>query len=79
LADGRWVLVWTEGSSSSKSVRAQTFSSTFTAVGDPILLSPPSSNYGMSMVGVVGNYVTVVFVQKGKSNNELWGSILQCG
>jgi hypothetical protein len=79
LADGRWVLVWTEGSSSSKSVRAQTFSSTFTAVGDPILLSPPSSNYGASMVGVVGNYVTVVFVQKGKSNNELWGSILQCG
>ncbi len=79
LADGRWVLVWTEGSSSSKSVRAQTFSSTFTAVGDPILLSPPANNYSASMVGVVGNYVTVVFVQRGKSNNELWGTIMQCG
>ncbi len=79
LADGRWVLVWTEGSSSTKSVRAQTLSPTFTPVGDPIVLSPPAGNYGSSMVGVVGNYVTVVFVLKGKSNNELWGSVLQCG
>ena len=41
LADGRWVLVWTEGSSSSKSVRAQTLSPTFAPVGDPMVLSPP--------------------------------------
>jgi hypothetical protein len=79
LPDGRWVLTWTEGSYSSKVVRAQTFSANFAPVGDPIVLSPPSGNYGPSMVGVVGNYVTIVFLQKGRSNNELWGSVLQCG
>lgn len=79
LADGRWVVVWTEGSSSSKTVRAQTFAPTFTTIGDPIVLSPPLGTYGSSMVGVIGNYVTVVFVLKGKSNNELWGTVLQCG
>lgn len=79
LADGRWVLVWTEGSSSTKSVRAQTLGPNFTPVGDPIVLSPPFGNYGASMVGVVGGYVTIVFVMRGRSNNELWGTVLQCG
>jgi len=79
LGDGRWVLVWTEGSSSTKSVRAQTLAPNFTPVGDPIVLSPPFGNYSTSMVGVVGGSVTVVFVMRGKSNNELWGTVLQCG
>jgi hypothetical protein len=79
LGDGRWVLVWTEGSSSTKSVRAQTLGANFAPVGDPIVLSPPSGNYSTSMIGVVNSLVTVVFVQKGKSNNELWGAVLQCG
>lgn len=79
LADGRWVLIWTEGPPLAKVVRAQTFNPSFTTLGDPIVLSPPSGNYGSSMVGVIGNYVTIVFVAKGRSNNELWGSVLQCG
>lgn len=79
LSDGRWVLVWTEGPPSTKVVRAQTFAPSFTPLGDPIVLSPPAGNYGSSMVGVIGNHVTVVFVAKGRSNNELWGSVLQCG
>jgi hypothetical protein len=56
LADGRWVMIWTEGMYGSKSIRAQTFAANFVAVGDPIVLSPPSGNYGSSMIGVVGNY-----------------------
>jgi hypothetical protein len=79
LSDGRWVMTWTEGLYGSKAIRAQTFAANFVAVGDPIVLSPPSGNYGPSMVGVVGNYVTVVYVQRGRSTNELWGSVLQCG
>ncbi len=79
LPDGRWVMVWTEGLPGSKVVRAQTFAANFTPVGDPIVLSPPYGNYGSSVIGVVGNYVTIVFAQKGRSNNELWGSVLQCG
>lgn len=79
LADGRWVLVWTEGSSGSKAVRAQTFGANFAVIGDPIVLSPPFANFGQGMVGVVGNHVAVVFVQRGRSNYELWGSVLQCG
>jgi hypothetical protein len=79
LPDGRWVMMWTEGSSGFRAVRAQTFGSNFTAVGDPIVLSPPSGNFGQGMLGVVGNYVSVVFVQRGRSTYELWGSVLQCG
>lgn len=78
LGDGRWVLVWTEGSSNTKSVRAQTLGPNFAPVGDPIVLSPPFGNYSTSMVGVVGGYVTIVYVMRGKSNNELWGTVLQC-
>jgi len=79
LPDGRWVLVWTEGSSNAKAVRAQTFSANWVPLGDPMVLSQPFYSYGPSMIGVVGNYVTIVVVQKGRSNNELWGSVLQCG
>ncbi len=79
LSDGRWVLVWTEGSSGSRAVRAQTFGSNFAPTGPALAVSTPSGNFGRSVIGVVGNLVTVVFLQKSRSNYELWGSVLQCG
>ncbi len=79
LSDGRWVLIWTEGSAGARAVRAQTLGPDFVPVGDPIALSPPAGNFGQGMVAVAGAYVTAVFLQKGKSSFELWGGVLQCG
>ena len=79
LPDGRWLLIWTEGSAGAKAVRAQTLGPDFAPVGDPIALSPPAGNFGQGVLGVAGGYVTAVFLSKGKSSYELWGGILQCG
>lgn len=79
LPDGRWLLIWTEGATGSRAIRAQTFAHDFTPIGDPIALSPPAGNYGQGVLGVVDNYAGAVFLSKGASNYELWGSMLQCG
>lgn len=79
LPDGRWVLIWTEGSAGARAVRAQTLGPDFVPVGDPIALSPPAGNFGQGMAAVAGAYVTAVFLQRGKSSYELWGGVLQCG
>lgn len=79
LADGRWLLLWTEGPPGAKAVRAQTLAPDFAPVGDPIALSPPAGSFGQGVLGVSGNYVAAVFLSKGKESFELWGSILQCG
>lgn len=78
LADGRWVLMWTEGAAGSRAVRAQTLAPDFTPLGDPIALSPPAGNYGQGAVGVAGGYVATVFLSRGEKSYELWGSVLQC-
>jgi hypothetical protein len=79
LADGRWLLIWTEGSAGSRAIRVQTLGPDFAPVGDPIALSPPAGNFGQGVLSVSGAYVTAVFLQKGKSSFELWGGVLQCG
>ncbi|MEP7123472.1 MAG: GYF domain-containing protein [Byssovorax sp.] len=79
LPDGRWVMVWTEGASGSRAIRAQTLEANFTPLGDPIALSPPAGNFGQGVLGVVSGYAAAVFLSKGASSYELWGSVLQCG
>jgi hypothetical protein len=79
LADGRWVLVWTEGSSGSRAIRAQTLAPDLTPLGDPIALSPPAGDFGQGVIGVTEGYMTVVFLSRGRGSYELWGAMLQCG
>lgn len=78
LADGRWLLVWTEGEPGGRAIRAQTLAPDFTVVGDPIALSPPAGNFGQGIVASSGAYATAVFLSKSRSSYELWGAILQC-
>ena len=79
LPDGRWVLVWTEGSSGSRAIRAQTLAPDLTPLGDPIALSPPAGDFGQGVLGVTEGYMSVVFLSRGKGSYELWGAMLQCG
>ena len=78
LADGRWLLMWTEGPFEASAIRAQTYSSNMEPIGDPIALSPPAGNFGQALLTVVGSYTTVVFLQAVESDFELWGAVLRC-
>ncbi|MBL9024593.1 MAG: DUF4339 domain-containing protein [Myxococcales bacterium] len=79
LADGRWLLMWTEGQSGERSILAQTYDKQFAPVGDPIALSPPAGSFGQAVLGVVGTYTTVAFLQAADEGFEMWGAVLQCG
>ena len=79
LEDGRWLLMWTEGSSGQRAIRAITLTRDFQPIGDPIALSPPAGDFGQASLGVVGTYTTVVFLQRGEDAFEMWGAVLQCG
>ena len=48
-------------------------------VGDPIALSPPAGSFGQAVLGVVGTYTTVAFLQAADEGFEMWGAVLQCG
>ncbi|MBL8740733.1 MAG: hypothetical protein JNK04_06560 [Myxococcales bacterium] len=79
LKDGRWLLMWTEGKSGERAIRAQTYDPSFEPIGDPIALSPPAGSFGQALLGVVGTYTTVVFLQAADEGFEMWGAVLQCG
>lgn len=79
LPDGRWLVMWTEGASGSRAIRSITLGPDLAPIGDPIALSPPAGNFGQAQLGVVGSYVSVLFLQKGDEDFELWGAVLQCG
>lgn len=79
LKDGRWLLMWTEGNSGARAIRAQTYDASFQPIGDPIALSPPAGSFGQAMLGVMGSYTTVAFLQAADEGFEMWGAVLQCG
>ncbi len=79
LKDGRWLAMWTEGKSGERAIRAQTYDSALEPIGDPIALSPPAGSFGQAVLGVVGTYTTVAFLQAADEGFEMWGAVLQCG
>ncbi len=79
LSDGRWLLMWTEGTSGERSILAQTYDKQFAPLGDPIALSPPAGSFGQAVLGVVGTYTTVAFLQAADEGFEMWGAVLQGG
>jgi len=79
LSNGRWLLMWTEGESGARAIRAQTYDSTMQPIGDPIALSPPAGSFGQAILGVSGNYTTAAFLQAQDDGFQLWGAVLQCG
>lgn len=78
LPDGRWLLMWTEGPSGEREIRAQTYDADFKPLGDPIALSRPGSSFGQAVLSVLGSYTTVTFLEAAESGYDMWGAVLQC-
>ncbi|MBI4950390.1 MAG: hypothetical protein HY908_00005 [Myxococcales bacterium] len=78
LGDGRWALLWTEGSEGARVLRAQTFDRNYQPLGDALRVSPGTGNFGQGSVGVVNEAAAVAFLLKAGDAYELWGTMLQC-
>jgi hypothetical protein len=79
LADGRWILMWTEGQRGARVLRAQTYDGAFRHLGRALRVSPATGNFGQGTVGVVANNAVIAFLlAAGRRRYELWGTVLQC-
>jgi hypothetical protein len=78
LADGRWLLVWTEGSGKNHDVRAQTLDPELRPVGDPIAISRPGSNAGQGAVAIEKGKGIVAFLAPAGKGYDLWSTSLDC-
>jgi hypothetical protein len=79
VADGRWILMWTEGGGGKRVLRAQTFDAAFHVLGDPLRVSPATGNFGQGTVGVSATRAAIAFLlATGRGRYELWGTVLQC-
>jgi hypothetical protein len=78
LPDGRFLMVWTEGASGSRDVRAEVLDANLVAASSPVTLSPEGSNAGKGVPFTDGSRALVVFYVKNDSSQQLWGATLKC-
>ena len=78
LSDGRWLLVWTEGSGGSHDVRAQTLSAELGPVGEPFTVSLPGANAGQGAAAVASGQGVVAYLSLTEHGYEVWGSAIDC-
>jgi hypothetical protein len=72
LADGRWLLVWTEGSGGDHDVRAQTLDAELRPAGSPVTVSHGSSNAGQGAVALSGGQGMVAYLALTDQGYEVW-------
>lgn len=78
LADGRWVLSWTEGKAPQYEVRLQALEADLKPRGEPLLASPKGANAGQASLFAVGDSIFSVFVQSTAGHDELWAATFRC-
>jgi hypothetical protein len=78
LADGGWVLQWTEGSTGQYQVHLQRLGAKLEPLGEPRLVSPKGANSGQGALLATGSRVLSVFVQTTAGHDELWGASFEC-
>lgn len=79
LTEGRWLLVWTEGASGTRVVRAAVLGKDLELATDPVNLSPDGANAGQGVSFSSGDVGTVLYyVRNDKKSNELWGASVEC-
>jgi len=78
LSDGRWLLVWTEGSGGDHDVRAQTLDAGLKPLGAPFSISREGHNAGQGAVGLRGGAGLVGYLRLTDEGYELWGAAVDC-
>ncbi len=78
LSGGRWLLMWTEGRTGARTLRAQTFDRKYQPVGEALRVSPATGSFGQGTIGVVGESAVVVFLLATRRTYEVWGTVLTC-
>ncbi len=78
LPDGRWVLVWTEGPSGSRSVRVQTLDADMNLVGKAFSVSKAGDNAGQGLAAVGKQGGVVVYLTSLGQFYEVWGAGIDC-
>jgi hypothetical protein len=78
LPGKRFLLVWTEGAAGNRAVRAQIVGNDLVKHGEPVTLSPAGSNAGQGVPFTQDGRALVVFYVKNETDQELWGSTLEC-
>jgi hypothetical protein len=78
LPDGRWLLVWTEGSGGDHDVRAETLDAELRPTGSPLSVSRGSSNAGQAAVALSGGQGMVAYLALTDQGYEVWGAAVDC-
>jgi hypothetical protein len=76
LSDGRWLLLWTEGSGGEHDVRAQTLGADLKPLGAPFKVS--HDNAGQAAAAISGGQGLVAYLQLTDRGYEVWGAGVDC-
>lgn len=78
LADGRWLLQWTEGAPGAFRVRVITLGATLEAPTDPVTVSAADVNAGQGTLCAHGADVLSLHLVKTEAAHSLWATTLRC-
>lgn len=78
LADGRWLVVWTEGQQGARDVRLQTYNAVMSPVGLPFTVSQAGANAGQGVATVSATSGAVIYLSIQGRRFELWGATIGC-
>jgi hypothetical protein len=78
LPDGRWLLLWTEGSGGAHDVRGVTLGSDLTTVGSAFTVSREGSNAGQGAVALRSGRGLVAYLALTEEGYEVWGTGVDC-
>jgi hypothetical protein len=78
LPDGRWLLVWTEGSGGNHDVRGMTLGADLAPVGAALTVSREGSNAGQGAVALRAGHGLVAYLALTEEGYEVWGTGVDC-
>jgi hypothetical protein len=78
LPDGRWLLVWTEGSGGAHDVRGATLGADLAPVGPALTVSREGSNAGQGAVALRAGRGLVAYLALTEEGYEIWGTGVDC-
>ena len=78
LPDGRWLLVWTEGSGGAHDVRGVTLGADLAPIGQAFTVSREGSNAGQGAVALRAGRGLVAYLALTEEGYEVWGTGVDC-